>query len=519
MAGALLALLAFPPAFPEALAVQRHAVAARTESGSPPGAEHLGAPTSKNPDARRATASDTAASTRPSAATRRLARRLDAVLAKAPRGAIVGVAVLSGATGETLYARNALRPLIPASNVKVFTVGAALHLRGPDSVFETEVLGAGPLESGTLKGSLVLRGGGDPSLTTEGLWGLVLDLEALGLRAIAGDLILDDSAFDRVQAPAAGDARYGGRPYGAYTSALTSNFNTVAVEIAPGPRPGAPARAVTVPRIAGLRLENRTRTASEKGEMPTVAVRIEESQKGGVAGTVTVSGRVSRGGSARRIWRAVDRPALLTGLLFKELMRRADISLEGRVRRGRAREGHRRLAGRESPPLGVLLRDVGKRSNNLFAEQILKTLSPEKPGSTRAGLGAVMRWLAGIGIDTVGMKLADGSGLSRNNRVTAMQLARTLRVSARNPRTGAEFRSAFAVAGTDGTLKRRLWEVKGLARGKTGYLSGVSTLSGWVAARGGGECFFAVLGNGIGPDPSAARALQDRIVKIIADEG
>lgn len=431
----------------------------------------------------------------------------------------MGVAVLSGATGETLYARNALRPLIPASNVKVFTVGAALHWLGSSFAFETEVLATGPVESGTLKGSLVLRGGGDPSLTTEDLWGIVLDLEALGLRAITGDLIVDDSAFDRVQAPAAGNARYGGRPYGAYTSALTSNFNTLAVEIAPGPRSGMPARVVTVPPMRGLRLENRTRTASTGGGTPAIKVRISESEKGGVAAIVTVSGRVPLGAPARRVWRAVDEPALLTGLLFKELMRRADISLKGRVRRGRAGEGDRRLARRESRPLGTLLRDVGKRSNNLFAEQILKTLSPEKPGSTRAGLGAVMRWLEGIGIDTAGMKLDDGSGLSRNNRVTAMQLALALRVSARNPRTGAEFRSAFAIAGTDGTLKRRLGDLKGRARGKTGYLSGVSTLSGWVATRSGGESFFAVLGNRIGPDPGSARALQDRIVTIIADEG
>ena len=456
---------------------------------------------------------------RPSPASRRLGRRLDAALARAPRGASIGVAVLSGATGETLYARNALRPLVPASNAKIFTVGAALHWRGSNFAFETEVLAAGPLASGTLKGSLVLRGGGDPSLTTEDLWGLVLDLEALGLRAVAGDLIVDDSAFDRVQAPAAGDARYGGRPYGAYTSALTSNFNTLAVEIAPGPRSGAPARVVTVPPMGDLRVENRTRTTSARGGTAAVKVRLSESKEGGVTGVVTVSGPVPPGGPPRRVWRAVDEPALLTGLLFKELLRRADILLEGSVRRGRAQGGQRRLAVRKSPPLGVLLRDVGKRSNNLFAEQILKALSPEKPGSTRAGLGSVMRWLAGIGIDTAGMKLADGSGLSRNNRVTAMQLARVLRASARNPRTGAEFRSAFAIAGTDGTLKRRLGELKGRARGKTGYLSGVSTLSGWVTTRGGGESFFAILGNGIGPDPGPARALQDRIVRIIAEEG
>jgi D-alanyl-D-alanine carboxypeptidase/D-alanyl-D-alanine-endopeptidase (penicillin-binding protein 4) len=427
------------------------------------------------------------------------------------------VAVLSGSTGEVLYARGAGRPLIPASNVKVFTIGAALGLLGADFTFATEALADGPIQKGTLKGALVLRGSGDPSLTSEDLWGIVLDLEALGLRAIEGDLILDDSAFDEAQAPAAGDARYGGRPYGALTSALASNFNTLAVEISPGARAGAPARVATVPPIPGVRLENRTRTTSAKGSQSAIGVRFSETE-GGAAAVVTVSGSVLKGASPRRAWRAVDRPALLTGLLFKELMRRADISLGGKVRRGRATPGCRTLARRESRPLAVLLRQVGKRSNNLYAEQILKALSGETPGSTRAGLRAVTGWLADVGVETAGLALSDGSGLSRGNRVKAMQIARALRAAARDPRTGAEFRSAFAIAGTDGTLERRLGSLKGRARGKTGYLTGVSALSGWVTTRSEGDSFFAILANGIGPDPGAAKALQNRIVGIIAGE-
>lgn len=507
-----------PPAFPQALPVQRLALAAGPEGGPPPGAEHLGARTSDNLKARISPTGDSAAGARPPAVGARLVRRLEAVLAGAPRGARIGVAVLDGPTGAILYARGARRPLIPASNAKVFTVGAALALRGSDFTFTTEALAGGPLARGVLRGPLVLRGSGDPSLTTEDLWGLVLELEARGLRAIEGDLVLDDTAFDQAQAPAASGAESGGRPYGAFTSALASNFNTVAVEIAPGARAGAPARVATVPPMAGVRVVNRTRTGGPRGGQPAVSVQVLASAEAGAEAVVTVSGRMAPGAPPRRIWRAVDRPALLTGLLFKELLSRADISLGGKVRRGRAAPGSRVLAKRESRPLSVLLRDVGKRSNNLYAEQILKMLSAKQPGSTRGGIASVMRWLGEAGIDTAGMHLADGSGLSRRNQVKALQIARVLRAAALDPATGAEFRSAFAIAGTDGTLERRLKDLKGRARGKTGYLSGVSSLSGWIAGRTGGETFFAILLNGIGPGPGPAKALQDRVARAIAGE-
>jgi len=184
---------------------------------------------------------------------RRLAQDIEEALADAPSGATIGVAVLSGRTGAILYARSADRLLIPASNAKVFVLGAALSRLGPEHAFRTEVLATGPLDHGTLRGALILRGSGDPSLTSEGLWGLVLDLEAAGLRRVEGDMLLDDTAFAPDQPPAAGPDRSEARPYGAVTSALTANFNTIALEVAPGIRAGEAARVTLVPPPARRR--------------------------------------------------------------------------------------------------------------------------------------------------------------------------------------------------------------------------------------------------------------------------
>ncbi len=429
----------------------------------------------------------------------------------------VGVAVLSGETGEILYERGARQSLIPASNAKIFTIAAALDRLGTAFVFRTEVLGTGSIEGGVLRGGIMLRGSGDPSLTTEDLWALALDLEALGIKRIEGDLVLDDGAQDRTQAPAARADRHGDRPYGAMTSALTSNFNTIAVEVAPGPRSGGPARVVIVPPMSRVRVENRTVTASRDGGRESLAVSISEPAGEGPVEVVTVRGSIPAGSPPRRIWRSVGRPALVTGLLFKALLERADISLSGDVRPGAAPAGQRVLASRASAPLSVLLRDVGKRSNNLYAEQILKALSPAQPGSTRGGLGAVEEWLDQVGIPRSSVRVVDGSGLSPQNRTAPLELARALRAGARSPISGAEFRSAFAIAGVDGTLEKRMIGLRGRVRGKTGYLTGVSALSGWVTTPGGNEVYFAVLANKIGADPSAAKSLQDRIVRVIAD--
>jgi D-alanyl-D-alanine carboxypeptidase/D-alanyl-D-alanine-endopeptidase (penicillin-binding protein 4) len=398
--------------------------------------------------------------------------------------------------------------------VKVFTIAAALDALGADHVFRTEVLAAGRLEGGVLHGSLVLRGSGDPSLTTEGLWGLVLDLEAAGLRRVEGDLILDATAFDDVQPRAAGPGKYQGRPYGALTSALTSNFNTIAVEIRPGVKTGDPARVATVPPLSGIRIRNQARTESGGG----LEMRVSEGADGAPA-VVSVSGRIPAGSAGRRIWRSVSQPERLTGILFKELLSRADILIDGKNRAGPTPPGAREIAVRESPPLSVLLRAVGKRSSNLYAEQILKALSATRPRSTRAGLERVRRWASERVMDAGTFRLEDGSGLSRLSRVTASQIAQALRAAGDDPRTGPEYRASFAIAGVDGTLKRRLVDLRGRVRGKTGYLNGVGALSGWARTGRGEEAVFAILVNGAGAGPAAAKALQDRIVRVMVEEG
>jgi D-alanyl-D-alanine carboxypeptidase/D-alanyl-D-alanine-endopeptidase (penicillin-binding protein 4) len=341
-------------------------------------------------------------------------------------------------------------------------------------------------------------------------------VEAIGLRRIAGDLILDATAFDGVQPQAAGPGRYHGRPYGALTSALTSNFNTIAVEIRPAENRGDPARVAAVPPLPEIRIGNQARTAAAGGALE---VRVTEGGADGAVAVVTVSGRIPVGSPGRRVWRSVKQPERLTGALFKELLRRADISVAGRTRTGTTPPGARVLAVRESPPLSVLLRDVGKRSSNLYAEQILKALSPTRPRSTRAGLERVRRWVSAQAIDVQALRLADGSGLSRTSRATALQIARALRAAGEDPRTGPEYRASFAIAGMDGTLERRLRDLPGRVRGKTGYLNGVSALSGWARTGRGEEAVFAILMNGAGSGPAAAKALQDRIVRAIVQEG
>jgi D-alanyl-D-alanine carboxypeptidase/D-alanyl-D-alanine-endopeptidase (penicillin-binding protein 4) len=429
------------------------------------------------------------------------------------------VAVLSGRTGATLYARSADRPLVSASNAKIFVLGAALSHLGPGYTFRTEALAAGPIEDGTLRGALVLRGSGDPSLTSEGLWGLAIDLEAAGLRRVEGDLILDDTAFAADQPPAAGPALNEAQPYGALTSALAANFNTIALEVVPGRGAGDAARVALVPPMRDVAVESRVRTGPAGSAPPPLDVAVARMVSGGGPIRVRVSGSLPAGEPSRRVWTAVASPASFTGALFKETLARADIAITGRARIAPAPPDARLLAAHESLPLGVLAREVGKRSSNLFAEQILKALSAETPRTTAGGLAQIRSWLASQGIRADAVRLVDGSGLSREDRATAGALARIFRAASRDPASGPEFLSAFGVAGVDGTLERRLPELRGRVRGKTGFLNGVVALTGWARTSDPSEpdgIFFTILVNGAGPDPSAAQALQDSVVRAIA---
>jgi D-alanyl-D-alanine carboxypeptidase/D-alanyl-D-alanine-endopeptidase (penicillin-binding protein 4) len=429
-----------------------------------------------------------------------------------------------------LVAVNADRPLILASTTKLLTTAAALDRLGDEYRFRTRLYRdteVGP--DGTLPGRLIVLGGGDPALS-----GRLYDDDPLavfrpwaeslarqGIRRIEGGLRLDTTFFDDVKFHPDWPEEQEGRWYQAPVSALSYNDNVVLVRASGGLRPGRPAVLGFHP--AGpylLSLIGRVTTTSHRTWM---GVRRSAGSR-----TVVAAGSVGR----NRTWMGdvtVPDPPLYFAAAFTRVLEDAGIGVGGPPEElNRAPEGPTVSAARillhtHETPLLVAITVANKRSQSFFAEQILKTLGAERRhlGSWENGLAEVRDFLASLGLDPGSYQLADGSGRSRNDRASAAAYVDFLQALATRWPHFEAFEKTMAVSGDpDGTLRSRLRTdaTYGRVVAKTGTISGVVTLCGYVTAKSGQRYVFAILING-GISEKRGHAWQDRFLNELAKFG
>lgn len=423
-----------------------------------------------------------------------LEQRLAAVL-EGPllRGARIGALVVARDDGRVLFTHGADEPLIPASNQKLLTSLAALAAFGPSHRFETTVLADRLPDAQGVVGSLHVRGGGDPALGTEDWWRIATALHAAGLRRVAGDLVLDDSLFDAERwHPAWGAVT--SRGYYGPVGALNANFGAFAVEASPGAVPGAPARVSLDPPIPWLRLVAHATTGTG------VAYAIEATREATADGEIVrVTGRTPAAGAAARITRSVSDPARYAGELLRWQLAAQGVPVAGAVRRGAAPAGAPVLVAHPGRTLAEIVRLLNKASHNPVAESLVKSLDVRAhgaPGGWAGGVEALAAELRALGLDLEGARIADGSGLARENRATPRLLVDGLRLADRSFGFGPELATSLPISATDGTLRERGRAIAGHVRAKTGFLSGVAALSGYASLAGGEGAVFSILVNG-----------------------
>ena len=451
---------------------------------------------------------------------RELRRELERALAvPALRRARLSVLVVGRRSGRTVFARDPGRPLVPASNQKLLTAAAALAHFGPAHRFETRVLATAPIDSAGTVARLYVVGDGDPTLTSEALWRLAADLRRAGLRRITAGIVLDDTAFDRQLwhpswgAPSA-------RAYSAPVGALSVNYGAFAVEVAPGAAEGARARVDLDPPLSHhFALVNAVTTAPRGAATRLVAAR--ELAPGGER--VLVKGVVARGAAPRVLYRSTLRPTLYAGAMLRRQLEANGIRVEGSLERGIAtEEGHEILtfAGKKLTESANLLM---KYSNNQIAECLVKALGRDAlgaPGSWDSGVAVLRRQLQALGIDLRGARVVDGSGLSRDNRLSARIAVDVLTAVDRSFDLAPEFFAALPIAARDGTLEDRAERSAGRLRAKTGRMSGVSALSGWAQGGRGGGFLFSIIVNGKGGSEAAiVRAIDRFAAALTRDRG
>jgi len=400
----------------------------------------------------------------------KLRDRLVAVLHDAPLNRTkVGVEVMQASNGDVLFAHNAAVPFNPASNTKILTTAAAMSLLGTDFRYHTSLYGPEPDADGVVHGDVVLRGNGDPSLTTTDVAEIARALSARGVQRIEGDLVADPRFHARGHKPDdPGDGE----------GALILNRNTYGVRVRPGDV-GHPAIVSVEPKVEMFGVENQTTTVHGKRSR----LRIDSYKKDDRL-IVTVRGRIADNRDDYVDLRRLADGSLLAASVLRSAFGDFGIELTGRVRNGNV-AAPTMLAEHISAPLSEVCRISNKPSNNFVAEAIYKTLGGEMygaPGTLAKGTRAVTDFLTSEGIKPGAYKIVNGSGLTHENRITPQDLSSLLRKLYYDISVAPDFLTSLAIAGIDGTIRNRFMgtDAVGLVRAKTGTLNGVSALSGYV---------------------------------------
>jgi D-alanyl-D-alanine carboxypeptidase/D-alanyl-D-alanine-endopeptidase (penicillin-binding protein 4) len=434
----------------------------------------------------------------------------------------LGVHVIDLRSGGTVYAYAPDELRILASNTKLFTTAAALDALGPGHLYETRFLLRGAVRDGVLQGDLGVVGGGDPNISGRTFDGdsfalfreWAQSLRERGIRKVSGDVYLEHGLFSGPQVHPDWPREQLSSWYEAPVDALSFNDNCILVRVGPGAG-GRKPWVEMVPPVPLLRVDVTARTVSSRRSH-----RVAVSRDGDL---LRVSGAVWSGAGPFETWVTVPDPVRYFGAGMVAALRGEGIAVDGRLRPVVQLPGPvwERVSTFRSDLL-TALRVTNKRSQNFYAESLLKLLAAERcgEGSWPAGVRAVEDFLAGVGIPRGSFRMTDGSGMSRGNRFTPRQVTLLLRYMDRHP-AGAEFAQSLPYGGEDnGSWSRRLASppYRGNVFAKTGTLSGVSALSGYAKGVSGQTYAFAIVTNRT-PGAWAAKQAEDRIVKALIDHG
>jgi len=432
-------------------------------------------------------------------------------------GTSLSVLVKEVGRDEPLLSYNSTVPRNPASTMKVVTTYSALEVLGPAYTWRTRAYATGPIHDQVLEGDLVLVGGGDPYMTAERWWGFVNGLRQAGIQRVTGDVIIDNSYF----APQGDDrGAFDNKPLSTYNvlpDALLVNFQTVTFSLFPDLAAGV-LRASAYPWPANLTVDSTARL--DKGSCRRGAAGVGVSTPDGAAGNrIVFTGRYASGCGTMSFTRAVMRAPEYAFGTFKAFWLESGGKLDGGWRIGVVPPGAKLLHSQDSLSLAEIIRLVNKFSSNTMARQLLLTLGAEKagrPGTTGNGRKVITDFLATQGISIPDLVLDNGSGLSREERISAAGLADVL-LAAWRSQYMPEFAASLPLSATDGTLRNRFRspEMQGRLRMKTGTLEGVSALAGYVSAASGRTFVAVIIVNHPRAGTGGGQALQAALVQWV----
>jgi D-alanyl-D-alanine carboxypeptidase/D-alanyl-D-alanine-endopeptidase (penicillin-binding protein 4) len=437
--------------------------------------------------------------------------------------ASVSILVKSLKDGAVIYENNSEQALMPASNMKLVTTAAALEKLGKDFKYFTRFyLTAKPDGNGVVNGSLIVKGAGDPNISGRGqasvtalLENAAKQLKANGVKKITGDIIIDDTIFDREYVHPDWPADQGGRWYQAEVGGVSFNDNCLDFTVSAGDSAGAPANVTTAPATGYATLNNSCKTITTgKGHGASISRK-------GDTNTFNITGKFKTKATPYTVSIPIHNPGLYFGTVLGEVLQKSGIPVGGKV--ALAEKSYD--AGKDGLTAAAeIVSDIkrtitvaNQRSQNFYAESMCKLLGRNfgAAGSWTEGAKVTEAYLNALGIPKANYTIRDGSGLSKNNRVSARALVAVLEHMRSSPLAQIYFDS-LAVSGLNETsLEKRLTEAPYADRvhAKTGSLNNVSALSGYAVNLDGDIFAFSIIVNGT--SDSAAEQLQDAICRLL----
>lgn len=421
---------------------------------------------------------------------------------------IVAMQVIDAETSDVLFQRFPDHLLVPASNMKLYSSACALDVFGPDHRFETRVLATGAIDSdGVLRGDLVLQAGGDPVLRSEQLAALAREVAGKGVKRIEGALVVDDTIFEpRLKGPG---WMWDDDPdtYNMSVNALMVDYNVLTVVM----------RERDGRHVVELDPPSDYPPLEVSGPLPG---RLVVTRKP-FDHTITVSSRPSPEATTARVRLTMHDPTRWAAGMFAEMLRGEGIEIAGGVRVADQPAMGEAIAVHRSVPMSEILALFNKPSENAIGEVLVHQIALNagvRPATWNAGARAIGEWLTGTaGLDAGDFRMVDGSGLSRYNLICASGTVKLLHHMNGHPHRQV-YIDSLPVIGVDGTTAGRGQNTaaRGSVFAKTGTMSGVSCLSGYVETASGRTLVFSILTNGFVGSSAPPRALQDRLCAAMA---
>ncbi len=439
------------------------------------------------------------------------------------KNATVGIVVADATTGERIYELNPDQLMIPASTLKIITTATALEMLGADYRFETKTGVTGAIdETGTLTGDLVIVSGGDPTLGSAFFnqdenknrfldeW--ITQIKQLGIKEIAGNLVLDGSHFDIEETPPTwvwGDI---GNYYGANANAFTVYDNLFTITFRSGKAGEKTEIIKTEPEIRDLEIENRVLASEINSDQAYVFGSPMDNKR-------IIRGTIPKEREAFAIKAAIPNPAQLLGIHLLKALQTAGIKVGGTVVE-QAGGNVKIIYNHLSPTLAEIVKTVNHESVNLFAEQLLLQLSAEKTGvgSREKSIELVQQFWQEKGLDAGSLFMEDGSGLSHFNAISPAFLTSVL-VVMKNGENSVSFVESLPKAG-DGTLSSFSTDkFPGDAlRAKSGSMTRVRCYAGFLKTSSGREVAFTFMFNHFSGSQSKLRNETESLLVVLLNE-